>query len=73
MKGVYSIAEVVDDSHSPDCVTVFMCLREDDGKRFEDDQWSSLNAVKTMLFNNGAEVLDSLEEVAEMLNKIERG
>jgi len=68
MTGVYSIAEVVDDSHNRDITTVFTALREDDGKRFSDSQWSSLEAVMALVHNNGGVVLHSLEETVEFVN-----
>lgn len=69
MTGVYSIAEVVDDSnkrkhHS----TVFVMLRKDGEQEFTFGQWKSLAAVEEMVKNNGAKVCKSLKEAAEFCN-----
>jgi len=64
MTGVYSIAEVVDDSNKRPKKTV-LCVIEDG---FTESQLSSLNSVKEMVKNNGATVLNHLEEVVEHLN-----
>jgi hypothetical protein len=65
MIGVYSIAEVVDDSNKRPIKTVF-CVIEDG---FRVDQKKSLNQVKKMVKENGATVCESLEEIAKYLNK----
>lgn len=77
MKGVYSIAEIVDDSNKRPKKTVFCVLEtdnDDEGKEitFEDFQLKSLNQVKEMVKNNRAKVLNSLEEIAEYLNSQEQ-
>ena len=64
MTGFYSIAEVVDDSNKRPLRTVLCVLK--DG--FSAAQLKSLEAVKKMVANNGGNVFDSLEEVAEYLN-----
>jgi hypothetical protein len=64
MMGVYSIAEVVDDSNKRPIKTVF-CVIEDG---FRVDQRKSLKQVGEMVKENGATVCDSLEDVAEYLN-----
>lgn len=68
MTGVYSIAEVVDDSNKNPEKTVFCFLKEDEAK-FTDAQIKSLDQVKKMVKENGGNVFDSLEEVATFLNK----
>jgi hypothetical protein len=81
MKGVYSIAEVVDDSNKYPEKTIF-CLLEDSinedqlktGKLntkygcFSYAPGKSLNAVATLVKENGAEVFSTLQEVADYLN-----
>lgn len=68
MTGVYSIAEVIDDSNKRPTKTVFCFLSEDDGLAFDKTQIKSLDKVGVMVQNNGATYLKSLEEVAEFLN-----
>lgn len=69
MKGVYSIAEVVDDSNKRPEKTILCVLEEDGEYEFNKSALRSLNAVKRMVKNNGAQVFNSLEEIAEYLNK----
>ena len=75
--GVYSIAEVVDDSNKRPEKTILCVLERDpfeyDGEVLE-NIWSepvrrSLTAVEKMVERNGAKVFRSLEEVAEYLNQ----
>ena len=84
MKGVYSIAEVVDDSNKRPDKTVF-CVLEKDVREFKimkstgihstseeisfsKGQLKSLGQVKNMVKENGATVCESLNDVAEYLN-----
>lgn len=69
MTGVYSIAEVVDDSNKRSSRTVFCYLKEDDGKKFDEFQIKSMEQVAKMVKDNGAKVCKSLDEVAKYLNK----
>jgi hypothetical protein len=71
MEGVYSIAEVVDDSNKRPEQTILCVLDEDEDKRWTKHQKKSLNSVKKMIFENGATVLDDLDEVAYFLNNYE--
>jgi hypothetical protein len=64
MQGVYSIAEVVDDSNKRPDKTIFCLLR--DG--FNAGQWKSLVAVSDMVLRNGGRVFYNLEELALFLN-----
>lgn len=66
MTGVFSIAEAVDSSNKNPTGTVFCIL---DTEQFESFQQKSLKAVKELVKNNGAFVVDSLKEVADILNK----
>jgi hypothetical protein len=77
MKGVYSIAEVVDDSNKRPEKTIFCFYQKFaahivDGKKFyvtfEKAQAKSLGQVARMVEENGAKVCDSLEEIASYLN-----
>lgn len=64
MTGVYSIAEVIDDSNKRPEKTVFCVL----GDGFDDRQLRSLEAVKKMVAENGGSVFGSLEDTASYLN-----
>ena len=65
MKGVFSIAEVVDLSNKRPNTTIFCVLR--DG--FTKGQLMSLDATIKLVRNNGAIVVDSIEDIASILNK----
>ena len=69
MTGVYSVAEVVDDSNKQPEKTLFVLLSQDDGRRFDEPQIKSLLSVMKMVSDNGGKVFDSLYDVAEFLNK----
>lgn len=69
MTGVYSIAEVVDDSNKRPEKTILCVLDEDNGSSFSETQIKSLKQVKEMVKNNGANVFNSLEDIASFLNK----
>jgi len=64
MIGVYSIAELVDDSNKRPEKTVFCLLR----KGFTDKQLKSLAAVTDMIRQNGAKAFESLNDTADYLN-----
>ena len=84
MTGVYSIAEVVDDSNKRPEKTIFCILNHDlsdykmkvvDGKKvrkyvkmFDTGQLKSLDKVGVMVEENGGKYFRSLKEVAEYLN-----
>lgn len=68
MSGVYSIAEVVDDSNKRPESTLFCVLEKDADKEFNKFQLKSLNQVKKMVKENGAQVFENLDEIADFLN-----
>ena len=68
MKGVYSIAEVVDDSNKRPNKTIFAFLTEDDKNEFDKDQIKSLDKVGIMVENNKGKYMKSLDEVATYIN-----
>jgi len=68
MTGVYSIAEVVDDSNKRPKKTLFCYLEEDEKEKFEKHQIKALQATSKMILKNGGWVCSSLKEVAEYLN-----
>lgn len=73
MKGVYSIAEVVDDSNKQPSKTILCILKEDvddDGNKisFDKSQLKSMNQVARMVLSNGGRTFFSLDELADYLN-----
>ena len=70
-KGVYSIAEVIDDSNKRPEKTIFCILDEvkDDFLCFTEEQMKSLNMVGQMVIANGGIWLGNLNEVVCFLNK----
>jgi len=68
MTGVYSIAEVVDDSNKRPDRTLLVVLRVDEQQQFTEGQWKSLCSVMRMVERNGGKVFDSLETVADYIN-----
>ena len=68
MIGVYSIAEVVDDSNKRPEKTLFCVLDTDTNGEFNVAQMKSLMAVEKMIRNNGARVFNSLEDIAKFVN-----
>lgn len=65
MKGVYSIAEIIDDSNKRPEKTI-LCILYDG---IENAMAHSLKAVANLAKDNGVTVCESLAEVAEFLNK----
>lgn len=68
MKGVYSIAEVIDDSNKRPEKTLFIYLNNDGNDEFDKAQIKSLDAVSKMIIKNKGKVFKNLNEVAEFLN-----
>jgi len=68
MTGVYSIAEVVDDSNKRPEKTVFVEIDQDGDEQFTPVQIKSMKMVKRMIEENGGKVCDSLTDAAEYLN-----
>lgn len=68
MTGVYSIAEVVEDSIKRPQKTLFCILNEDDENEFTEHQYKSLNQVKEMVIRNSARTFNSLDEIIQFLN-----
>jgi len=69
MKGVYSIAEVVDDSNKRPDKTIFCLLGFYDGGKFTARELMSLYAVLKLVSSNGGRVFTDLDSVANYLNK----
>jgi hypothetical protein len=68
MKGVYSIAEVIDDSNKNPEKTIFCFIEDDGNNKFDKDQIKSLNAVGKMIINNKGKYFKTLNEVIQFLN-----
>ena len=68
MTGVYSIAEVVDDSNKYPEKTILCVLEIDDDIAFNQVQLKSLTAVSNMIKSNGAICFTNLKETIEYLN-----
>lgn len=69
MQGVYSIAEIIQDSNERPEKTVVCLLKNDKDETFSKSQWKSLEQVGKMAKQNGAKIFYSLEEVAKYLNE----
>jgi hypothetical protein len=74
MKGVYSIAEVVQDSNVRPDKTIFCVLEQDYSKMgysetltFDEFQIRSLNMVKQIVHDNGAKVCTDLQHIADYI------
>lgn len=68
MTGVYSIAEVVDDSNKRAHKTIFCYLTNDEDEKFSEHQLKSLEQTAKMIQQNGATFFKTLHEVADYLN-----
>ena len=68
MTGVYSIAEVVDDSNKRPDKTIFCYLTADEDQQFSAAQIKSLEQTGKMIQENGATFLKTLAETADYLN-----
>jgi hypothetical protein len=68
MTGVYSIAEVVDDSNKRPDKTIFCYLTADEDQQFSAAQIKSLDQTGKMIQENGATFLKTLAETADYLN-----
>lgn len=68
MTGVYSIAEVVDDSNKRPEKTLFYIQGEDDFERFTEGQYKSLKQIYSLVKSNGVHVFQSLSDVWHFLN-----
>ena len=72
MIGVYSIAEVVDDSNKQPKKTVLIILKTDGKDKFDKHQWKSIDRVRKMVKNNGSKTFDSLKSAAIWMNNVQK-
>jgi hypothetical protein len=70
MTGVYSIAEVVDDSNKRPGKTIFSYFPQDGADKFSDSQLKSLEQVRQMVEQNGVFTCKSLSEIASFVNEL---
>lgn len=69
MKGVFSIAEAVNDSRALERGRCLFCVtKEEDDRDWEKGELKSLDATADMIRSNGGIVFDNLDEVVEYLN-----
>ena len=68
MKGIYSIAEVVDDSNKRPAKTLLCVIRDRNGKSFDEQMVKSIVALEEMIERNGARHFDNLDDVVIFLN-----
>lgn len=68
MTGVYSIAEVIDDSNKQPEKTIFSYWDCDDGEFFSVGQRKSLDAVGAMVERNGGKFIKDINDVQDYLN-----
>jgi hypothetical protein len=67
MKGVYSIAEVVDDSNKRPEKTILCILPYDGENKFAEEGTDSLEMVAKMVEGNGSKVVYSLKSILNIL------
>lgn len=74
IKGVYSIAEVVDDSHKRPDKVIFLNLYQEQKNKESRQMAHSLKAVENLLKENGIRVYsgeNALSKAADFLNKMD--
>lgn len=64
IRGVYSIAEVIDDSNKRPSKTLF-CYTQPDGSEFDEKMYHSLQAVGDMVERNEGKVFTSISSLIE--------
>ena len=70
MTGVYSIAEIVDDSNKRPEKTILVVMRDDGKDRFTESQWKSLEATSKMVRHNGGMAFDNLKEAVTYMEAL---
>ena len=69
MTGVYSIAEVVDDSNKRPEKTILILLKKDNELEFNKGQWKSLMSVARMVKKNGGKVFFNLKSSIDYIKR----
>jgi len=70
MVGVYSVAEVVDDSNKRPEKTIFIPLEDDGVDLFTFTQWKSIQATADMVQRNGAKVFYNMKDAAKYIGDV---
>jgi hypothetical protein len=68
MTGVYSVAEVTDDSNKRPQKTILVYLEKDEDATFTPHQLKSIVQTGKLVVGNGAKAFASLQEVSDYLN-----
>ena len=68
MTGVFSVAEVVDDSNKRPDKTLMCVLWEDDGESFSPHQKKALEKLGIMVQRNGAKYFKTMDHIIAFLN-----
>ncbi|MEO8765963.1 MAG: nucleoside 2-deoxyribosyltransferase domain-containing protein [Ginsengibacter sp.] len=68
MTGIYSVAEVVDDSNKQPGKTIFCYLTADEDQFFSPAQIKSLDQTGKMITKNGARFFKTFTEIVHYLN-----
>lgn len=68
MTGVFSVAEVIDDSNKRPQKTLFCVLENDDSLKFDQFQIRSIYQVAKMVVENGGKFFTNINDVAKFLN-----
>jgi hypothetical protein len=68
MTGVYSVAEVIDDSNKRPQKTLICILNKDGDNEFDEFQMRSMKAVTKMVLSNGAKHFETLDDCISFLN-----
>lgn len=68
MEGVYSIAEVVDDSHKQPKKTIFFVLKKEEQSEFSEKELKSLEKVGKLVENNGGKYFTKWDDLVNYLN-----
>jgi Nucleoside 2-deoxyribosyltransferase like len=63
MSGVYSIAEVIDDSNKRPKKTIFCVINKENNKTFDNGQLKSLDKVGDMVKGNGGKYYKTIDEL----------
>jgi len=69
MLGVYSVAEVTDDSNKRPDKTILVILKNDKELSFDTARWNSLLSLENLVKKNGAHTFTDLRSVAVWINK----
>jgi len=73
MTGVFSVAEVVDDSNKRPEKTILCVLYKDEDRAFSVGQMTSLGQVANIIEENGGKCFTTLHQVAKHLNQTSTG